>query len=98
MTICQSGENLNLNHLNLDLLYVTVTLQFSNLSFRLETVTHSASKLNELIYVLHIYLDICTCLPLSLYGKNLVRIFRPQVSNYTLTRCEVPEQDWSINT
>lgn len=95
MTIYQSGENINLNYLNLDLPYVTMTLQFSNLSFRLVAVTHSASKLNDLIDVLRIYLDICTCLPLSLYGKNSVR---GQVSNYTLTRCVVPEQDWSINT
>lgn len=98
MTIYQSGENLNLNYFNLNFPYVTTTLQFSNLSFRFVTVTHSVSKLNELIYILSIYLDILTCLPLSIYGKNLVRICRPQASNCTLTTCEVPEQDWSINT
>lgn len=73
-----------------------MTLLFSNLSFRFLTVTHSASKLNDLIFrALHIYLDILTCLPLSVHGKNLVHVCRPQASNHTLTRCEVPEQDWS---
>lgn len=68
-----------------------MTLQFSYLSFRFVTVTHSASKLNYLIYALHIYLDKLTCLPLSIYGKNLVHICRPQASSHILTRCEVPE-------
>lgn len=84
--------------MNLNFPYLTITLQFSNLSFTFVTVIHSASKLNDLIYALHIYLDKFTCQPLALYGKNLVHICRPQASNHTLTRCEVPEQDWSINT
>lgn len=54
-----------------------MTLQFSNLSFRFVAVIHSASKLNDLIYALHIYLVILMCLPLAVHGKNFICICRP---------------------